>query len=334
VRTVSLAHSTGHELADHVVREMVTRFEEAFPNRISGYYAEGSYADQSAVATSDLDLTLVLHSPVTTPAEQKLVSHLIAACEQSSPIELDITLTDVQQLQQSADPMFKLGACLLYGTDIRDTIPLMPITLWARQRMHAAFWLMVHIFHRRQPIAAPLPYPDSGDAFYGYATRTMRLADGTEIYTTRNLIRVTGWIATARIAYQAHQYVVRKRECVCTYRRAINDAWTSLLDAIDQRCRTAWQYRIPETRAERAELRDITAQTLGFENHFLNIYQQFLVAELASSDPTAQHMALEALARTWYPHAALLYALEQLLSAPDADLCATAHNVLNQQRGC
>jgi hypothetical protein len=280
VRLVTLTNSTGHELADRIVCEIIALFEEACPNRISGYYVEGSYADQSAVATSDLDLIVVFDAPIATPAEQEYIAQLVATCRQSSQIELDIMLTDEHQIQQSADPMFKFGARLLYGTDIRNTISALPITLWARQRMHAAFWLVVHIFHRPQPIAAPLPFPNADDIFYGYANRTMRLADGTEIYTTRNLIRVTGWIATARIAYQAHQYVVRKRECLNIYRRTINDSWTSLLESIDQRCRTAWQYRIPETPAERIELRNIAAQTLGFENHFLNIYQQFLVAEL------------------------------------------------------
>src|SRR5262245_58389668 len=143
--------------------DMIGLFEEACPNRISGYYVEGSYADQSAVVTSDLDLIVVFNAPIATPAEQECITQLVTTCRQSSQIELDIMLTDVQQIRQSADPMFKFGARLLYGTDIRDTISALPVTLWARQRMHAAFWLVVHIFHRPQPIAAPLPFPNADD---------------------------------------------------------------------------------------------------------------------------------------------------------------------------
>src|SRR5712692_11971608 len=138
---------------------------------------------------------------------------------------------------------------------------------------------MINVFQRPQPVRAPLTLPQPNAPFYGYTARTMRLRDGAEIPTTRNLIRVTGWIATARLAVEAQQYVIRKRDCAPTYRRLINDQWTALLEEIDQRCRTAWQYRIPDTASEQAELRAILERTPEFENHFLNRYRQFLVSE-------------------------------------------------------
>jgi hypothetical protein len=311
----------------------VTLFEHVFPNRISGYYVEGSYADGSAVATSDLDLTLVLRSPLTTSAEHELANHLINACKLLSAVELDITLMDAPQPQQHIEPLFKLGARLLYGTDIRDTLPLMPIAIWARQRMHAAFWLMIHVFQRPQPVTFPLAYPNPTDSFYGYASRPLALADGTTIATTRNLIRVTGWIASARIAYQAQQYVIRKRECVRMYQQTINDEWAWLLDQIERCCRMAWHYRIPTSSHEQAELRTIMEQTLAFENHFLTLYQQFLVSELSHSDPGVQRLAMEMLGQTWYDDTAIWAALQELQRSPDGGVQALAHALVNQHAG-
>ena len=42
-----------------IVDQIVPAFEAAFPSRIRGVYVHGSYADDSAVATSDLDLIVL-----------------------------------------------------------------------------------------------------------------------------------------------------------------------------------------------------------------------------------------------------------------------------------
>lgn len=325
-----LITTTGSVLADRIVQGMINVFEHVFPQHLCAAYVEGSYADGSAVATSDLDVILVFHVPLTTRREQEVVADLISACQDMSALELDITLTDLPHLQQSADPMFKLGARLLYGRDIRETIPLMPMVRWSRQRMHAAFWLTIHVFQRPQPVAAPLTFPNPDDPFYGYAARPIQLPDGTTIPTTRNLIRVTGWIATARIAYEAQEYVVRKRACVSTYRETIGDGWSNLLDTIDQRCRQTWQYRIPGGAEEQAELRAIAMQVLAFENHFLGVYRQFLLDELSSADDTAQTSALAMLKRTWLSDSEILDAVDRLTTTHKGDIGIAAQHLIKR----
>jgi predicted nucleotidyltransferase len=56
---VSLATSSGSRPVDDALRNAIGIFETAFPGRIRAYYVEGSYADRSAVATSDIDLAIV-----------------------------------------------------------------------------------------------------------------------------------------------------------------------------------------------------------------------------------------------------------------------------------
>jgi hypothetical protein len=303
---IALLHSTGHAQADCAVEGVVSRFENAFLKRVVGYFVEGSYADQTAIATSDLDLTIVFREQFTTTDERQQAHEVAIACCQLSTLELDITLAEEEKLRQGADPMFKLGARLLYGQDTRDAMPLIPMATWARQRMHAAYWLMINVFNRPQPVVAPLAFPDPQDPFYGYAARMMRLADGSTVPTTRNLIRVTGWIATARLAYEAQHYVVRKRDCVPAYRRLINDEWTTLLEQIDQRCRSAWRYRIPQTSVEQTELRLVLTDTLRFENHFLQCYREFLLGQLTGSDQVAHQEALRVLSNTFYADPAIM----------------------------
>ena len=62
VNQTTLTHSTGYEPADSVLEDIVTCFEDTFPTRVVGYYVEGSYADQTAITTSDLDLTIVFRT--------------------------------------------------------------------------------------------------------------------------------------------------------------------------------------------------------------------------------------------------------------------------------
>ena len=320
---------TGWPLADAALQAVVTQFEGAFPRRVAAYYLEGSYADGTAVATSDLDLTIVLVTPFASAAEAEQARQLAEACSGSVGPALDLTLVAESELREHADPMFKLGARLVSGRDVREGVPLLPIGAWARQRMHAAFWLMINVLERPQPVRAPLVFPRSEAPLYGYAERRVRLADGREIHTTRNLVRVMGWIATARIAHEAGQYVVRKRDCAVIYRQAIHDEWTSLLEQIDQQCLTAWQYRVPDEPGQQAELRALLARTLAFENHFLDRYRDFLVSELGSGDSQAQRIAVERLGHTLLVDAGVRQALAQL-KTDDVEILLKAGELVRQ----
>ena len=61
----TVTYSTGSALADRVLEEVVALFERVYPGRVAAYYVEGSYADGTAVATSDLDVTIVFAAPFT-----------------------------------------------------------------------------------------------------------------------------------------------------------------------------------------------------------------------------------------------------------------------------
>ena len=278
---------------------------------MAAYYVEGSYVDGTAVATSDLDLTIVFVAPFSSAAEAGQARQLAEAGGEADGPALDVTLTNALGPREQGDPMFKLGARLVYGSELRADVPLIPIGEWARQRMHAAFWLMINVLERPQPVRAPLTYPRPKAPFYGYAERRVLLADGSDIPSTRNLVRVMGWIATARMAPEARLYVIRKRDVLAIYRQAIHDEWTPLLEQIDQQCRTAWQYRVPDGPDEQAELRALLMPTLAFENHFLEAYRDFLIAELSSGDAHAQRIAVERLGKTLLVDGGVRQTLEQ-----------------------
>lgn len=289
---IVLSTSMGSPIVDGVARGLVGIFETAFPGRLHSYYVDGSYVDGTVVTTSDVDLTIVFRECFRDAAEQHRAEDLAGYCAALSGIELDIAITDDATLAHGVYPSLKMSSLCLYGEDRRDHLPLLPLDEWTRQRMHAAVWLLVHVLHRPPVVTTPLGYPDPLGPFYGYDRRTVRTAEGGERHSTRDLVRVTGWIATALVAYQAGVYVARKRDCHRAYRHHIGDAWATLLDTIYQRCRTDWGYLVPDEEADRQALRALCEETLRFENHFLAIYKHYLLAEVLENGAVARDRAL------------------------------------------
>ncbi|HEV7126587.1 MAG TPA: hypothetical protein VGN32_03990, partial [Ktedonobacterales bacterium] len=193
--------------------------------------------------------------------------------------------------------------------DIRDAYPIVPLDVWARDRLHTSYWRLINLFARPLPVIAPLAYPDANDEFFGYLRRKTHLPDGHEQIGTRDLIRATGWAATALLALQAQTYVARKHDCHRLYRERIGGAWADLLAEIYARCRGVWHSTVPEAPEERRALRSICARTLGFENYFLGIYRDYLLVELASRTPEHRARAREMLAQVPWDDAALAAAL-------------------------
>jgi predicted nucleotidyltransferase len=155
---------TGHEAVDEALRQTIAAFEAAFPGRVRGYYMEGSYADGTGIATSDLDLTVVFRGAFHDEAERSRAERLGDERAARSALELDVEVADEARLAGGVKPTFKEGSRLVYGEDIRDRLALLPIDAWARDRMHAAYWLLVRALcpqtaPSRRPVGCPRGAP-------------------------------------------------------------------------------------------------------------------------------------------------------------------------------
>ncbi|MDQ2713733.1 MAG: hypothetical protein M3Z08_02365 [Chloroflexota bacterium] len=292
---MTLLTSTGNVHVDRLLSGLIGIFEAAFPARVQGYYVQGSYADRSGVATSDIDIEIVFRGSIMVEERQK--AELLADyCADLSGIELDAEVEDEERLMAGSDPMFKMASLLIYGEDIRDRVLLVGLQDWIRDRMHTSYWRFVNLFQRPGVVTYPLTYPDPTAEFYGYELRKVRLPDGREVNSTRDLIRSTGWAATAIIAFKCGRYVARKSDCHRIYQECFHDQWGTLLTDIYEQCRGRWHYLIPDVHEERQQLRAICARTPGFENHFLQVYKEFLLSELRHGDTQAREQALKVLA--------------------------------------
>ncbi len=303
--------STYNMLTDSIVRNIIKAFEATFPKRIRAYYVEGSYADASSVTTSDLDVLLIYKNKFE-DNELQNAEELARTCEAGSTIELDIECVDEHSLTNGVSPTLKFGSSFIYGEDIRGALPLISLEEWTRDRMHSSLWRTVHLCNRSPFIHYPLTYPDPQAEFYGYDARMLRLPDGQEVHCTRDLIRLVGWSATAIIAFKAGRYVARKSECYKMYRACFDDEWGELLQDIYESCRGKWNYLIPGDLKERKRLRAICERTLTFENHFLQVYKEFVLAELRSADSQGVLQALSVLQKIVYQDEEILTAIREV----------------------
>jgi hypothetical protein len=302
-------------------------FETAFPGRIRSCYVEGSYADGTELATSDIDLVIVFKDQFAGATERDRAQSLAEHCAAVSSVELDISLVDDTALKEGVYPATKYGSRCVYGEDRREALAVLPIEEWTRQCMHAAYWLLVTVFNRGRIVTPPVGYPEPADDFLGYTLRTVRLQSGVHVPSTRDLIRVTGWIATALLAWRAKVYVARKSECHVAYRRQIGDEWAPFLDDIYRLCRLEWGYLIPAGEAERRALRNLCEQALAFENHFLGLYREYLLAQLGRDDTESPRIALRFLESIAYRDEHVLAAVQRIAEGSDAELRQAAQRV-------
>lgn len=326
---VGALRSFGAAPVDAVLRDVVAAYERAFPGRVRGYYALGSFADATAIATSDLDITIVFKDSAS--ADERASAQLLGAdCARRSPIELDVEIEDERTLAHGASPTFKLGSALITGEDIRDRLPLVSLTEWTRDRMHSSWWRVARLFARPAVITLPLDYPEAADEFRGYTRRTVRLANGQEAPSTRDLIRLTSWAATGLLALQCGSFVSRKSEVHRLYREQIGGDSALLIAEMYTLCRARWGYLIPGDPDERDRLRDICDRTLAFERSFVSIYRDYLLSELRGSDAEGERFAAEAMRHAPLRDDAVIAALETLTLREDESAATEARAALAQ----
>ncbi len=141
-------------------RAVYNAFTRRFPGRVRTCYAEGSLADGSRLATSDVDLVIVFADGFHDEEEHRQAEALAQSLNRDARVELDVTITDETALAHGVWPALKLASRLIAGVDMLPRFPLIAIDQWARERMHAAYWLTIKVHGRPEIVQLPLAYPD------------------------------------------------------------------------------------------------------------------------------------------------------------------------------
>ncbi len=319
---ITLCASTHIPMIDRILREIIEVVERHLPGRIRGYYLVGSYAVGEAVATSDIDMLVVFKNSLDSEEKQRFAP-IVEECKPLSPVAVDLTPVGEAQLFRVGGVRFQTASLLMYGEDIRAAVPKKPIEAHIRDSMYAQYRLLARVRGNPPILTFPLDYPDPTGEFYGYDCRQMCLLDGTSHAGIKDLVLNVLCPAEALILLKAGNYVVGgnwKSECVTQYRIWINDEWTELVQAMNEFCRKQWAYLVPAAAADRQYLRRLCEQALGFENHFLARYKEYLLNVLPQEEPFIQLHYVKQLGQLIYPDDAIAATLKALGKSDNAEL--------------
>lgn len=320
MKQIQLSYSTGQRKIDNIICGLIGLFETVFPGRIRSYYLVGSYADSSATPLSDIDIRVIFKDAFKAAEEEQML-RMRHYCRLISPISIDCPPLSEARLYYDKnwlhEPLgIKAAGILLYGDDIRDSLPTPNLDAYVRNVTFVPVHRMARIRGQTPPLIFPLTYPTPSGEFYGYDNLAGPL--GAKVPSTHWLVHMIGFAATSLIALQAGKVVTKKSDWLSMYQETINDQWTSLLEAIYLKGKQTWSYRLPDGEAERHELRELCRQTLAFENHYLTCYRDYLLAELrpvghAWRQQTADHdrqcFAIKRLKDIVYPDKQIVAAL-------------------------
>src|SRR6266567_8909448 len=103
MKDILLQRTLGHSQIDSVVQEVIQVYEDSFPGQITAYYVEGSYADQTSLSTSDIDLVIVFRNRFAN-AEARSAVERIWTSKHVGTQEVDIAVVDEESLRGGVRP--------------------------------------------------------------------------------------------------------------------------------------------------------------------------------------------------------------------------------------
>ena len=284
----------GNERIDRILQGLLDLFEMAFPGRVRSAYLVGSQAAGPGGATpsSDVDVRIVFRGDFL-PGELDRFYKVRQAVRALCPLGIDCPPLSEARLQtedwQHEVIGLKTMSHLLWGEDLRGTLPDLGIEAFTRNVSAAPLRFICEAHKIKSPLPYPLDFPDPRAEFFGYNVSDM-LADLPE-GSLKLLVQIVGLIATSRLAIEMGHIVGRKEDWLPAYQKYIHDGWTTYLEEIYTCCKREWQYRIPRDAEKRSSLRKLCQQTLDFENDYLIRYQDYLKQELESDDLMRQEFA-------------------------------------------
>lgn len=257
-------------------------------------YLTGSRAAAAEIATSDLDLCLVLAGRVPMSARAP-IRELVVEINRASPVSCDAVLVDEAQLEPGLTPYLQCRR-LLAGPDVLLGRPLLPkpgvMLHFATLGLYSVRAVRGHC----KELPYPLTYPEPDGEFFGYDRFGVRLPGGGYRTGWSSLVNLVLTLATFRLAWLADVYTPAKRITVAEYPRHLpNDPWLDLVAGVASMRRWGGADAPPGAAADRARVAAWCEAAVRFENEFLDTVIEHLPEWLPADEPeVVAFAALEA----------------------------------------
>jgi|GEM_PF-6861462 Nucleotidyltransferase domain. len=306
---MQLLASTNSTSADAAILKALEAVRLRFSKKLLSAYVTGSYANGYAVSTSDVDLFLVFEGTIT-PEDEKIRDEIYAQLEHITP-PLDIAIRGLPKLLEAGDEGMREHFLHVFGEPVHLQVPLPLIQDYAYRGMHSGYLRMQHT-RKSKPYIWPLKYPEEQSPLKGYDWREKIIVNGKSFDSIKEIVVLTGWMATGLIAWKGQTFVPTKNHVVKLFKEVIGGPMADDLELITNLCRTKLAYLVPESEEGLKELQDLLPKVLAFENFFLENYQDFLIENLKNENPVRVRTSITRLGEIIYSNDRSLKALQEV----------------------
>ncbi|MBS1970582.1 MAG: nucleotidyltransferase domain-containing protein [Bdellovibrionales bacterium] len=303
---MKLLNSTKSLVADTAILEAIKTIQERFPKKILGVYVTGSYANGYAVSTSDLDLYFVFDENLSKENE-KLGEEINRQLENITPA-LDIAFRGLPSLLEMGEVGMRENYLHVFGEPVHLQIPSPSMEDYIYRRMHSGY-LRMQLTRKTKPYTWPMDFPDDSGSLKGYDWREKISHNGKQFNSIKEIVVLTGWMATGLIAWKGNTYVPTKNHVVNLFKSFFDGPIATDFETTTEFCRTKLAYMAPDNKEDRQKLEALLPQVLKFENFFLENYQHFLIENLENTNPIRVRTSIIRLGEILYPNDLSLKAL-------------------------
>lgn len=275
-----LLNTLKNEAADAGVLHALTKLCDSKLQPISAYVA-GSYANGYAVPTSDVDLYVIFERSLT-ESEWEALNDIAKILEEQEP-QIDLIVYELERLKDLGVVEMSRYFLHVWGRAIHQQIPNPPFNDYLYRSMHRAYVRMSET-RKEKPFLWPLSYPNENEEYKGYAWRKI-VVDGKEQPSLKEIVVLTGWMATGLCAWLGKKYVPTKNHCCEIFSEVVGGEEARILREVTDFCRDQLHYQVPTTEVDRERLLGLLPGVLKIENLFLAAYRDFLIAHLKDPDP-------------------------------------------------
>ena len=234
--------------------------------KILSVYASGSYANGYFLdGISDLDLLLLVDH-----ASDNLAKLLLENTD-SQDVELDLCILEASALYHNPNSIqvresvmsSKLCGRLLWGEDLLQNWTFPPVEEYTRRTVEMVFEF-IRRAHGEFCDIRNLTYPDPDDPYMGY------LVMRNHIPSTKQIISLYTWIATAKLARYHDIYCGCKKDCIEQGMQYLEGGFAATLQEVYENCRKNWKYTLPTQPRQQQLLHDYCRALPRFEQDFVD----------------------------------------------------------------
>ncbi len=302
---IELIGTTKDQMADICIQESLEVVTKEYDGVISSYVS-GSYANDYAIPTSDIDLYLIFNRDVSREEYDEIEE---LGIKLKLEIDMDLIPISLEKLKEIGIIGMKDFYLHVWGNKVDHQIPEPSLENEIYRGMHGAY-LRMELTRKEKPYQYPLNYPNN-DELKGYDWREMTIK-GVDKKSIKEIVVLTGWMATGLINWKAKKLVPTKKHCPQMFKEYIGGEVADAFSEITEYCRNKFHYLIPDSKQDFDILKSLLPKVLLIENYFLKEYQNFLIHNLNNENPIRVRTSIIRLGEILYPNIFSLEALKKI----------------------